>query len=84
MSTAKPAAFIREHHHSGELMWENEGGNCTPLFRATALTDAAPDLLAALVAILETSTYDDYPNTVEHKALEQGRAAVAKATGSAA
>jgi len=47
------------------------------------LIAAAPELLEALLAIIETSTYDDYPNTPEHKALERGRAVVAKATRAA-
>lgn len=30
----KPAAWVRQYHHSGVLCWENEGGNCAPLYRA--------------------------------------------------
>jgi len=38
----------------------------------------APELLAALTDIIAESTYDDYPNTPEHKSLERGRAVLAK------
>ena len=34
--------------------------------------------LEALTEILAESTYDDYPNTPEHKSLERGRAVLAK------
>lgn len=72
MSAAKPAAFIRQYHDGGELMWENEGGNCTPLFRATPLTDNAAALLAELQHMVRF-----YDQLQQHD-IERAKALIAK------
>jgi len=47
--------------------------------RANAnLIALAPEMFEALTEIIAESTYDDYPNTPEHKSLERGRAVLAK------
>ncbi len=57
----KPAAWVRQYHHSGVLCWENEGGNCAPLYRAAPPAQPAEPTIDEQVASVN-AVFDAWRN----------------------